>query len=322
LSTDIKVKCRDPHEFLISVIYSLSYASTVKGPMLHRSLLDLGYTFTALDIPSIFRMPAPDLLLVSRLKKTVIAVECKGGTVEGSNLRSKFSDKVVEAIRHIVHDRKGEYRVEFVVNTFDIYADHYMDVIQEISKDSGKDILLWTTSAVPQVMADSTVGSPAEYYTLRKYVTPSYSVRHIDNDLDELLTQGVLIGEDKIVCNSLVNPEVRYPVLFYEVSGYILHTALSDRYRGQRIKIMDFVNSIKCDYQSPVERDRLRRVIIDVFEVFPELGEVKSSSQEIVFKRRPRINIERFYEIREKIVNMTTNDAKRYVRELKTERRS
>ncbi len=323
MSSEIKIKCRNPHEFLISVVYSLSYASTVRGPALHHSLLGLGYIFSALDIPTIFNISAPDFLLINTQHKTVIAVECKGDIVENSKLdklKEKFSERVVDAVRSAVQDSAGEYIIEFVIHTFDIYGDYYAKVAHNINKEVGHKVLLWTTTAIPQVRADASTRGPVEYYTLKKYVSSSYVANHNDEDLDRLLTQGILISENDIVCNPLVDPDVSYQVLFYEVSEYILRAAISDRYRGQRVEIVKFVQNIKRDYQSHVKTDRLLDVVIDIFSIFPWLGEVRTSSYEILFKKRPRLDIEDFYNVREKIIGMSDNEAKRYVRELKLKR--
>ncbi len=324
MSSEIKIKCRNPHEFLISIIYSLSYASRKAGPVLHRSLLGLGYIFVALDIPSVFNMPAPDFLLVNTRRKIVVAVECKGDTVEDRKLKKKFSDPVEDAIKSVVQDDRNEYKIEFVIHTFDIFANHYTHVAHNISEELGKDVLIWTTTAVPQVMADSATGGTAEYYTLRKYTSQNYSVKHYDNELERLLAQGILISESDIACNPLVDPDVEYKVLFYELSEYTLRAALSDKYRGRRIRVVEFTNDIKRDYQSIVKIDRLIGVITDIFEVFHELGEIKRSSMEIVFKKRPRINeefIKKFDDIRKTIINKSESEAKKYIRELKTRRR-
>jgi len=300
-------------------MYSLSYASA-GVPVLHYSLLGLGYIFTALDIPSIYNIPAPDFLLVNVQRKIVIAVECKGGIVEDSRLKKKFSKQVVDAIRSVVQDSKKEYTIEFVIHTFDIYGDYYAKVARAISKETNNIILIWTTTAIPQVRADSSVGGSVEYYTLRKYISPDFNVKHSDKDLDRLLTQGILISENDVVCNPLVNPDVGYQVLFYEVSEYVLRAALSDKYRGQRVRIIDVVHGIKRDYQSTVKTERLLGVVTDVFSVFPWLGEIKTSSYEIAFKKKPRIDIDDFYNVRERIINMNDSEARRYVMKLKAER--
>ena len=65
-------------------------------------------------------------------------------------------------------------------------------------------------------------------------------------------------------------------------------------------------------------------VITDIFEVFPELGEVKRSSLEIIFKKRPRINdefIRRFYDVRKTLVSMSDTEAKKYIRDIKIKKK-
>ncbi len=317
MSSKIKIKCKNPHEFLISVIYSLSYASTVRGPPPYPSFLGLGYIFTALDIPSIYNMPAPDFLLVNTQRRIVIAVECKGDTVTDVILiRKKFSDQVIDAIRTVVHDTKGEYEIEFVIHTFDIYTNYYTNAILNIREHVSKNVFLWTTSAVPQIMANQSIGGYTEAYTLRKPFLRENDIEHTDRDLEKLLTGGIGINESEIVCNSLADPEAEYPVLFYEISEYILRMAFTERYRGEKIRITELVHQIKRDYQSPIKMERLRKIIIDIFTVFPELGDVKTSSDTVVFKKRPRINTDKFYNIREEIKEMSSSEAKRYVREL------
>ena len=320
MPSEIKVKCRSPHEFLVSIVYSLSYASTVKGPVLRHSLLGLGYIFTALDTPSVYNIPAPDFLLVNTQRKIVVAVECKSGVVENSKLKKKFGKRVIDAIRSALQDSKEEFVIEFVIHTFDIYGNRYAKVAHSISRETDSNILIWTTTAAPQVMAGTSVGGSVEHYTLRKYVSSEYTAKHSDEELDRLLTQGILVREDDIACNPLADPDVGYQILFYEISEYVLRAALSDKYRGRRVRVLDLVQDIKRDYQSTVKIERLMRVVIDVLSIFSWLGEVKVSSYEIVFKKRPRIDIDDFYNVREKIVNMSDDEARRYVAKLKAER--
>jgi len=321
LSSNVKIKCKNPHEFLISVIYSLSYASTVR-PILHHSLLGFGYVFTALDVPSIYNMAAPDFLLVNARQRIAIAVECKGDIVSDTEkIRQKFSDQVIDAIRTVIHDTRGEYEIEFVIHTFDTYVNHYANMILDIREHVNRKVFLWTTSAVPQIMANQSIGGYTEIYTLKKPYLAGHDIKHIDSELDGLLTQGIGISESEIICNPLTDPEAEYSVLFYEISEYILRMALTDRYRGQEIMITELANHIKRDYQSPIKIDELIRVVRDVFNVFPELGEVKTSSYTVVFKKKPRINTDEFYNIREKIKGMGNKEAKSYVRELIEKRR-
>ncbi len=322
MSSGVSVKCKSPHEFLVSIVYSLSYASTVRGPVLQPSLLELGYVFTALDVPWVYNIPAPDFLLINTQRKVVIAVECKGEATDDTGLERKFSSQVVDAIRSIVRDHDSEYKIEFVIHTFDIYGDYYSKVARVINEKLSNDVLIWTTTSSPQIKAGEAPGGYTEHYTLKKYTSPEYSVNHSDKILDEMLTRGILVSENDIVCNPLVDPNVGYQILFYVISEYVLQAALSDRYRGRRVMMTEFVYNIKRDYQSPVKTDRIIRVVIDILSVFPRLGEIKAGGAEIEFKKMPRIDITDFDNIRQKILSMSDKEARNYVRELGMKRRS
>ena len=322
MSSGVSVKCRSPHEFLVSIVYSLSYASTVRGPVLQPSLLELGYIFTALDVPRVYNIPAPDFLLVNTQRKVVIAVECKGEATHDTGLERKFGGQVVDAIRSVVRDHDGEYTIEFVIHTFDIYGDYYASVAGVINEKLSSDVLIWTTTSSPQIKAGEAPGGYTEHYTLKKYTSPEYSANHNDRNLDEMLTRGILVSENDVVCNPLVDPNVSYQILFYVVSEYVLQAALSNRYRGRRVMVKEFVYNIKRDYQSPVKTDRLIRVMTDVFSVFPWLGEIKAGGAEIEFKKMPRIDIVDFYNVRQKIISMSDKEVRNYVRELGMKRSS
>ncbi len=315
-------ECNSPHDFLTSIVFSLSYASTGRGPMLQSSLLELGYTFTALEVPGIYNMPAPDFLLVNNHRKIVIAVECKGDIISKdklvSKLKRKFSREIVDVIRSVARDKNNEYTIEFVIHTFDTYGNYYVNIAQAINKDVDSSVIIWTTTEKPQIKAGESFGDYSKHYTLRKYDSSEYDINHVDGTLNDILSQGIIISERDIVCNPLVNPDVGYPTLFYYISEYILLAALSDKYRGKRLLMNEFISLIKHDYQSPIKRERIYGVIRDILSVFPWLAKIRGGGAEIEFKKIPRIDIDSFYNVKEKIISLGDEEARRFIRNSKT----
>jgi len=322
---NLKLKCRSPHEFLTSIVYSLSYAPPKRGSVLRQSLLEHGYIFTAMDMSFIYNKPAPDFLLVNKPQKIVLAVECKGNIISDNRtdkILRKFNDEVFNAINAIVHDNNGEFETEIVIHTFDIYAEDYVDVAEYIKSSLDMNVILWTTTASPQVIASPSTGEHEECYTLRKYLSSRYSANHKDNSLDKLLHGGIVIRENEIICNPLVDPDVEDSILFYEISDYLLRTALLDEYRGTSIQAIILTQKIKHDYQSPIPVGRIIKIIQCVFEVFPWLGTFKSSENRIIFKKKLSPKIEEFWDIRNKVLRMNKKEFWEYIRKIIEERSS
>ncbi len=310
----IKVKCRSPHEFLASLIYSLSYASLRGGAPLPNSLIELGYFFTAIDTVEIYNMPAPDFMLINKAKKIALVIECKGDIVDEEKVKRKFTESTELLIRGVLDsltEGKGsKFLVEYGLLIFDIHADYYVNIASRIRSPDGNKLFIWIVSARPQTMASTTGLGSSQLYTLRKYVTKDYSYEHADRELDERLSGGITVNEVDIICNPLMNPETDYPILFQEIAIYIFQLAIQRRY--EKVRIAELVRRIKHDYQSPIKSSTIDRVIRDVIGVFPELGELQAGGI-IKFKKRLQINIDEFHEVIERIASMDNRNARVYV---------
>ncbi len=160
---EIKLPCFDPHKFLISLIYSLSYAPIGASRRGHPgSLLELGYIFTSIDIPAFFNIPGPDLLLVNKIKKIVLAIDCKGsvdtGNIDGATKRiiEKFSKKSEEYIRLLLNDTTKDYIIENVIYTnlkifdYNVYVGSFGNKeIDFICEKNGKKLYIQAAYLIP-----------------------------------------------------------------------------------------------------------------------------------------------------------------------------
>ena len=294
----------------MSIIYSLSYrVKSIGHSFIPSSFIELGYVFSSIEIPGIRNIPAPDLLLINKTRKIVIALECKSDVTSIKEILKKFSNEVESSIRILLEDKEKVYVIEYVLHTFDIYAEKYEE---EISKMTNKQkIFLWSTTARSQVLYPEGY----ETYTLRKHPIKKFNFKHTDEKLEEMLSNGIAIKEDQIVCNPLLDINPPYRVVFFEVIRYISGKALS--LRGQEIPLKKLVEDIKQDYQSPISREFLFRVIKDVLKVFDELAELKSSESIAYFKKKPKLDA--FQEKYDKLYKEMPQDdhsAKRYIRNL------
>lgn len=313
MTQPIKTKCQTPHEFLISIIYSLSYTSSlVNIAVTSGSFIELGYVFSSIDIPGVTQFPAPDLLLINKPKKIIIAVECKSDIISSENpaknIAQKFSGDFEESIRTLLEDQEKTYKIENVIHTFDIYAPKYAEIIREASEISGKDIILWHTTAESQIISNK---KGTEAYTLKKHPGKT----HTDQELENLLNKGIIISEDQIICNPLIDINPPYHVIFLEIAQYLITNLI--KYREQKVYLIDLVKKIKYDYQSPIRRDRLFQILQEVLKVFPELGELKARGNIVKFKKQPKLEaaIEKLEKIRKEIP-ANNNAAKKYIRNI------
>ena len=307
---------RTAHDFLISLLYSISYTS---GPTYYSSrpgsLLELGYVFSTLDIPGIFNISAPDVLLINKAKKIVLAIECKSGTVDPDNIVKKFGDDVQEAIRILLKDENKEFHMEFGIFTYEKFVGDFESIVQKIRLNTTYELFIWYTTERPLFLPD---GSTQAFF-IRKHFSDDLLYIHSDSTLDNYLTNGIIVREDQIRCNHLADKDAERPAIFYEVSLFLLQRAVQKP--GETVFLRDLIDEIKVNYQSPISRSVLQEVIKDVFEVFPQIAEQERSGV-VKFKKRKlsNLNIEEFHSIRQRALCMDEKEYKEFIKSLRKER--
>nr|MDO8044842.1 hypothetical protein [Candidatus Baldrarchaeota archaeon] len=310
--------CRTAHDFLISLLYSISYTS---GPTYYfskpGSLLELGYVFSTLDIPSIFNISAPDVLLINKAKKIVLAIDCKSDTVDPDNIVRKFGYEFQEAIRVLLRDDAKEFRMEFGVFTFEKYVRDFENIVMQIRSNTTYELFIWYTTERPLFIPDEN----AQAFFIRKYFSNSFHYNHCDNILDDYLTNGIIIREDQIRCNNLADKDAERPAVFYEVSLFLFQRAIQKP--GETIFLGKLIDEIKANYQSPVSRRVLIGVIRDIIEVFPQIAELEEKSMLVKFKKQKlkNFNIEEFQSIRQKVLYMNEKEYYEFIKNLKREKK-
>ncbi|MHA1505969.1 MAG: hypothetical protein ACTSR0_02085 [Candidatus Asgardarchaeia archaeon] len=238
--------CRTAHDFLISLLYSISYTS---GPTSRPgSLLELGYIFSTLDIPGIFNISAPDVLLINKAKKIVLAIECKSGAVDPDNIINKFGDEVQEAIRTLLKDDTKKFRIEFGIFTYEKLVGDFESIVQKLRSSTTYELFIWYTTERPLFLPD---GSTQAFF-IRKHFSDDFRYVHSDSILDNYLTNGIIVREDQIRCNHLADKDAERPAIFYELSLFLLQRAVQKP--GETVFLHDLTDEIKVNYQSPISR--------------------------------------------------------------------
>lgn len=315
-----EIKCEDPHVFLTSVIYSLSYSATqtaISGQP--ASFIELGYIFTSLDVPAVTNIPAPDLLLVNKVKKIVLAVDCKTGIVEPENLEKKFSEDTDNIIRQLLSDNRQEYVIEHGVFTFEDCCRDFEKITKKIYETTGKKFFIWYTSRRGQILSDEAI----EVFPVKKYASSTYNYVHVDEDLDKIISRGLSIKEDRIRCNPLLDPHPKYRLVFLELAMYLIQISLKMIDQEKEIVIYRLTKMIKSDYQSPIQHATLRKILIDVVMVFNEIAELKANNTIIVFKKKPKYNsvLEKYYKIFKEMPK-DCGKARQYIKDLINKRKN
>lgn len=269
-----------PHELLINIVISLtSSLSTIGAPLVVNGILKrkLNYIFKTSIIDekntTIFgkNFHPPDAFLKNNYKNIAITVECKSGINEDeTNLDEQilfYSEN--DSYKDIFLSEEDTHEIIILI------IPHILDQVIKIIEDLGisTNIVIWIAEETQEDM----------YFIKRRYGN------HIDNDLEEIMSNGVLVNPPSNLM--LISPNISHSGLISEISKRLLANAFT-----LEMNIDDF---IARQSESIISYSKIKKVIKHVFTLIPELGELIEN--EIKFKKRPN-----FGEIWKKIEFIST----------------
>jgi hypothetical protein len=278
----------NPHEFLINVIGStvLNIVTFPSAPIAPSGVLVSKFGY-AIRLPQFGEMvkdlvkkrgaKVPDLLLVKKKEKLLIAVECK------SDFTFEMEERLWKQIEfYSSEDFQAIWKEMFPdLDNLEIWIVSYKNLGEKIAdfiKSQRKaknpaNIVVWEVELRKE---------REEAHIEKVYGT------HLDSELNEHMRNGGLVCSPPRT-ELLVDPTLSYGERVFRIGRRIL-TFIASAYITEKERIIT-IHDFKERYSDAIMTDReLKRCLRYLIKLIPQIGEYNSATGEIVLAKRPSLN--------------------------------